>query len=154
MQTTLRATALAATLCLGLGLGPTGAHAATLKISCGAIGLEFQLCKEESDVWAAKTGNEVQVINAPNDSNERLALYQQILGSGSDKIDIYQIDVVWPGLLASHFIDLKPYTHGAEKEHFPAIVANNTVLTNSLPCPGSLTPACCSTARTCWKSTR
>ena len=123
MQATLRATALAATLCLSA----FGAQAVTLKISCGAVGLEFQLCKEESDAWARKTGHEVQVINAPNDSNERLALYQQILGSGSDKIDIYQIDVVWPGLLASHLIDLKPYTKGAEKEHFPAIIANNTV---------------------------
>ena len=102
-------------------------HAVTLKISCGAIGLEYTLCKEESEAWAKKTGNEVQVINAPNDSNERLALYQQILGSGSDKIDIYQIDVVWPGLLASHLIDLKPYTKGAEKDFFPSIVANNTV---------------------------
>jgi trehalose/maltose transport system substrate-binding protein len=103
------------------------AHATTLKISCGAVGLEFQLCKDATEAWSRKTGHEVQVINAPNDSNERLALYQQVLGSGSDKVDIYQIDVVWPGLLASHFIDLKPYSKGAEKEHFPAIVANNTV---------------------------
>lgn len=75
-----------------------------------------------------KTGNEVQVVSTPNDSNERLALYQQILGSGSDKVDVLQIDVVWSGLLATHLIDLKPYSKGVEKDHFPSIIANNTVV--------------------------
>jgi trehalose/maltose transport system substrate-binding protein len=103
------------------------AAAATLKISCGAVGAELDFCRQSAAQWAAKTGNEVQVVATPNDSNERLALYQQILSSGSDKIDVYQIDVVWTGILANHLIDLKPYTHGAEKQHFPSIVANNTV---------------------------
>jgi trehalose/maltose transport system substrate-binding protein len=34
---------------------------------------------------------------------------------------------VWPGTLGSFFIDLKQYANGAEKEHFEAIVANNTI---------------------------
>ena len=38
-----------------------------------------------------------------------------------------QIDTVWPGLLKDHLTDLKPYSKGIEAEHFPAIVANNTV---------------------------
>ncbi len=125
MLTTMRMMRSAA-LAAALGCA-FGAQAATLKISCGAGGLELQLCKEATEAWARKTGNEVQVVNAPNDSNERLALVQQILASGSDKIDVFQIDVVWPGLLASHLVDLKPYTAGAEKEHFPSMIANDTV---------------------------
>ena len=39
------------------------------------------------------------MVATPNDSSERLALYQQVLSAGSDKIDVFQIDVVWPGLL-------------------------------------------------------
>ncbi|WP_024304619.1 ABC transporter substrate-binding protein [Pseudogulbenkiania sp. MAI-1] len=103
------------------------AQAATLKISCGAVGQELELCKQSVAEWSKKTGNEVQVVATPNDSNERLALYQQILGSGSDKIDVLQIDVVWPGILASHLADLKPLASGAEKAHFASIVSNNTV---------------------------
>ena len=103
------------------------AEAATLKISCGAVGQELELCKQSVAEWSRKTGNEVQVVATPNDSNERLALYQQILGSGSDKIDVMQIDVVWPGILANHLADLKPLSGGAEKAHFPGIVTNNTV---------------------------
>lgn len=37
------------------------------------------------------------------------------------------VDVVWPGVIKDHLLDLKPYSKGIEKEHFPAIVANNTV---------------------------
>ncbi|MGL6045728.1 MAG: extracellular solute-binding protein, partial [Vogesella sp.] len=103
------------------------AHAAPLKISCGAVGQELELCKQSVAEWSKKTGNDVQVVSTPNDSNERLALYQQILGSGSDKIDVFQIDVVWPGILANHLLDLKPYTNGAEKQHFAGIISNNTI---------------------------
>jgi trehalose/maltose transport system substrate-binding protein len=103
------------------------ANAASIKISCGAVGQELELCKVAAEAWAKKTGNEVQVVATPSDSNERLALYQQILSSQSDKIDVFQVDVVWPGLLATHLLDLKPLSKNVEKDHFPSIVSNNTV---------------------------
>ncbi|MBB5189430.1 trehalose/maltose transport system substrate-binding protein [Silvimonas terrae] len=121
MKTKLSLIAMATLLAAG------GANAALLRIACGSTGGELELCKQSVAEWAKKTGNEVQVVTPPNDSNERLALYQQILGSGSDKIDVLQIDVVWPGLLASHLVDLKPYTKGVEKQYFPSMIANNTV---------------------------
>ncbi|TCP08464.1 carbohydrate ABC transporter substrate-binding protein (CUT1 family) [Crenobacter luteus] len=120
-----RMTVLTVAAALGAAAGTAGA--ATLKISCGAVGQELELCKQSASQWAKKTGHQVEVVATPNDSNERLALYQQILASGSDKIDVFQIDVVWPGILARHLVDLRPYVKGAEKQHFPSIVANNTV---------------------------
>jgi trehalose/maltose transport system substrate-binding protein len=117
--------ALAAALA-GAGWVPAPAQAASIKISCGAVGRELELCRESAEAWAAKTGNQVQVVATPNDSSERLALYEQVLSSGSDKIDVFQVDVVWPGLLGSHFIDLKPYTHGAEAGVFADFVAADT----------------------------
>ncbi|MBV8565183.1 MAG: ABC transporter substrate-binding protein [Methylobacteriaceae bacterium] len=103
------------------------AHAAEIAISCGAVGTELELCKSGAEAWAKKTGNTVKVVSTPNETNERLALYQQLLSAGASDIDVFQIDVIWPGILGSHFIDLAPYSKGAEKDHFPAIVANNTV---------------------------
>ncbi|AKJ29826.1 ABC transporter substrate-binding protein [Caldimonas brevitalea] len=117
---------LAALLLLALGLHGA-AHAASIKISCGAVGQELEMCKQAAQAWAQKSGHEVQVVATPNDASERLALYQQVLSSRSDKIDVFQVDVVWPGMLASHLVDLKRYTQGAEKQHFPSIVANATV---------------------------
>lgn len=103
------------------------AHAAEVSISCGATGQELQLCKDGADAWAKKTGNSVKVVSTPNDTNERLALYQQLLSAGAADIDVFQVDVIWPGILGNYFIDLKPYSKGAESDHFKAIVDNNTV---------------------------
>jgi trehalose/maltose transport system substrate-binding protein len=86
-----------------------------------------RLCKQSAAEWAKKTGNVVEVVPTPSDSSALLALYQQILGSGSDKIDVFEIDVVWPGTLANHLVDLRPYSKGAEAQHFPSLIANNTV---------------------------
>ncbi|MGH6942977.1 MAG: ABC transporter substrate-binding protein, partial [Geminicoccaceae bacterium] len=115
---------LAASLC-----GPlAGAQAATIAISCGAVGLELQICQEGANAWAQQSGNQVKVISTPNSSTERLALYQQILAAGSGDIDVFQIDVIWPGILANHFIDLSQYVDQETlDQHFKAIVENNTV---------------------------
>lgn len=107
--------------------GASVAQAATLSISCGAVGQEFEFCKTGTEAWAKKTGNEVKLISTPNSATERLALYQQLLAAGAADVDVFQIDVVWPGILGSHLIDLTSFAKGVEKEHFPAIIKNNTV---------------------------
>ena len=105
-----------------------GAQSATISISCGAVGLELELCQEGAEAWAEASGNQVNVISTPNSATERLALYQQILAANSADIDVFQIDVIWPGILASHFIDLAEHIDQATiDQHFEAIVANNTV---------------------------
>jgi len=103
------------------------ANAATLRLSCGSVGQELELCRSAAQAWAQRTGHTVDVVGTPAAANERLALYQQILGAGSDRVDVFQIDVVWPGLLAPHLLDLKPYSKGVEKNHFDGVVHNNTV---------------------------
>lgn len=103
------------------------ASAASVAISCGAVGLELELCRTGAEAWAKESGNEVTIVSTPNSSTERLALYQQILSAGGSDIDVLQIDVIWPGILGAHFIDLAPYMDGAEAAHFPAIVENNTI---------------------------
>ncbi|MFO7529240.1 MAG: ABC transporter substrate-binding protein [Marinobacter sp.] len=104
-----------------------GLQAESITISCGAVGAERQICEEGVAAWSEKTGNEVQVVSTPNSATERLSLYQQLLAAQSGDVDIFQIDVVWPGMLAQHMIDLTPYTDGAESRHFEALVQNNTV---------------------------
>jgi trehalose/maltose transport system substrate-binding protein len=117
------ATAAFAALVAGAGQ----ALAVEVAISCGAVGQELQLCKDGAEAWAKKTGNTVKIVSTPNETTERLALYQQILASGAGDIDVFQIDVIWPGILGNHFIDLKSYTKGAEASHFKAIIDNNTI---------------------------
>ncbi len=102
--------------------------AAEIAISCGAIGQELELCRQGAEAWAAHTGHTVKVVSTPNSTSERLALYQQLLAARAPDIDVFQIDVIWPGILGAHFVDLRKYVDGeALNAHFPAIVENNTV---------------------------
>jgi len=108
-------------------IGAPGASAQSLSISCGAVGVELQLCKAGVEAWSAETGVEVEIVSTPNSSTERLALYQQILAAQGDDIDILQVDVVWPGILAPHLIDLRSVNADAGAGHFAALIDNNTV---------------------------
>ena len=102
--------------------------AETIAISCGTVGKEFELCKSGAEAWAKETGNEVKLVSGPTDSSEQLTVYQQQLSAHSSDVDVLRIDVVWPGLLGQHLIDLKPYaSDDVLKQHFQAIVQNNTL---------------------------
>src|SRR5688500_4316229 len=76
----------------------------TVSISCSSLGIELELCQTGADAWAQQTGNKVNLVSTPADANERLSLYQTLLAAGSADIDVFQIDVVWPGILANHLI--------------------------------------------------
>jgi trehalose/maltose transport system substrate-binding protein len=118
----MKACWLAASLLLA-----SAAHAATIKLSCAAQGQELEMCKAGAEAWSKKTGHAVMVVPTPADATERLALYQRVLQDRSGAIDVLQLDVVWPGLLAPHLLDLKPHSRGIEQSHFGGVVANNTV---------------------------
>lgn len=127
MRSTITAAALSALALVGTS-APGNAQSVTLAISCGAVGLELEICREGAEAWAEATGNNVDVVSTPNDATERLALYQQMLAANSADIDVYQIDVIWPGILHGHFVDLSDHVPPDEiGAHFEAIVENNTI---------------------------
>ena len=74
-----------------------------------------------------ETGIDIEVLNGPESATDRLAQYLQFFGAQSPDVDIMQIDVIWPGILAEHLVDLTPYVGDAINDYFPAIVENNTV---------------------------
>ncbi len=96
-------------------------------VACGALGVELALCREAAQQWAEQTGNTVSIVNTPNSSSDRFSLYVQLLASRSAEIDVLQVDVVWPGMLASHLADLGPAFADRTDEFFPALIENNTV---------------------------
>jgi len=103
------------------------ANAATVTISCGSVGQDYETCKKMTTDWSKKTGHDVKLFTAPNSTTDILALIRQLFAAKSPDLDVIMVDVVWPGVIKDHLLDLKPYSKGIEKEHFPAIVANNTV---------------------------
>jgi trehalose/maltose transport system substrate-binding protein len=117
-------------LCLAASLlvYPAAAKAVTVTIACAAVGIEYQLCRDGAEAWAAKSGHSVELVQTPNSASERLALFQQLLAAESADIDVLQIDVIWPGTLGRYFVDLRQYIQKEERaRHFPAMLANNVV---------------------------
>jgi trehalose/maltose transport system substrate-binding protein len=106
----------------------TRAQDVNLTLACGAVGQELKICKENIAAFTEKTGIKVTPVEGPAFTNDRQAFYQQQLSAGSSDIDVYQIDVVYPGVLANYMIDLKPYISAADlKVQNQGIIANNTV---------------------------
>jgi trehalose/maltose transport system substrate-binding protein len=101
----------------------------TVRILSGAVGNELDLMRTACDIYEAEHPDvKIVLLDIPHAVHERLAVFRQFLEKSSSEIDVYQIDVIWPGILAEHFIDLGPYLEpGVLDKHFPAIVENNTV---------------------------
>ncbi len=118
----------AATLVLGFGLAANARAEATISISCSSLGIEQQLCQSGSQAWADATGNKVKLVATPADANERLALYQTLLAAQATDIDVFQIDVIWPAILAPHLMDLSVVLSEQDRaDHFKVLIENNTV---------------------------
>lgn len=116
-----------AVLSLLAPLAMSSAQAATVTISCGSVGQDFEFCKKHTEEWSKKTGHTVKLFTIPNSTTDILALFRQMFAAKSTDLDVINVDVVWPGVIKDHLLDLKKYSKGVEKDHFPAIVANNTV---------------------------
>ena len=92
------------------------------------VGLGGKWTRARAEEWATKTGNHVQYLNLPPSANDVLQLFSQYWAAQSSEVDIYQIDVCWPGLAAPYAIDLKKYfSEDDMKQFFTRIVENNTV---------------------------
>jgi trehalose/maltose transport system substrate-binding protein len=114
----------AVTLAYGAALS---AQAATITISCGSNAADVEYCGKFAEDWGKKNGHVVKMYSPPASTTDNLALLRQQFAAKSADLDVIMIDVVWPGVIKDHLVDLKKYSKGAESKHFPAIVANNTV---------------------------
>jgi trehalose/maltose transport system substrate-binding protein len=107
----------------------SGGEDITLRVFAGNVGDELQATQEVADAYMAENPNiTVEIVSTPDFVEDRLGVYLQLFEAQSSEGDVFQIDVIWPGDLAEHFVDLNEYG-GAEEvaDHFPAIVENNTV---------------------------
>ena len=78
-------------------------------------------------IFNEATGANAEFVPGEESATDRLAIYNQQLGAQSPDNDVYQIDVIWPGIVAQHAVDLLPTLADLAALQFPAIVENNTV---------------------------
>lgn len=70
------------------------------------------------------TGAQATLVQGAESATDRLQFYLQTFAAQAGDIDAAQIDVIWPGILAAHAVDLSDSM--PEGDFFEAIVENNT----------------------------
>ena len=83
--------------------------------------------QQELQQFTRETGIRVSLLPSPDSARQRLVLWRELLGTGASGPDVYGIDVIWPGMLAEYFVDLKPYFANEVALQFPAMAAAYTV---------------------------
>jgi len=83
--------------------------------------------QQELQQFTRETGIHVKLLASPESPREQLAFWRELLGTSASGPDVYGLDVIWPGMLAESFIDLKPYFANEMSAEFPAVAASYTV---------------------------
>ena len=125
-----------------------------LRIFGGNVGQEKEMTQAVADRFMeANPGITVEVVDTPDFVEDRLGVYLQLFEAQSPEGDVFQIDVIWPGDLAEHFVDLNEYgAADVAGDHFDAIVQNNTVDGKLIAIPCSPMLVCFTIVPTCWKN--
>ncbi len=83
--------------------------------------------QQELQQFTRETGIRVSILPSPESARQKLVLWRELLETGASGPDVYGVDVIWPGMLADYFVDLKPYFATEVSLQFPAIAAAYTV---------------------------
>ena len=81
----------------------------------------------ELEQFTRETGIQVRRLPRPDGSLRQLALWRDLLQKGGTTPDVYGIDVIWPGMLESYFIDLKPFLGSQLRSQYPVVAESYTV---------------------------
>jgi trehalose/maltose transport system substrate-binding protein len=100
---------------------------ATIVYYGDGVGMGNDLDKAAATQFQKDTGINVNVIARPQSSTDTFSQYQRFFQGQSSDLDVLMVDVVWPGQLASNLVDLGPKLGDAAKNHYPGIVANDTI---------------------------
>jgi trehalose/maltose transport system substrate-binding protein len=102
-----------------------------LVIAAGALGTELELLNQSLATYMELCPNvTVSALETPDLATDRLGLYIQFLGARNQAVDIYAIDVIWPGIVAEHMVDLYDYVAPDSiyiTQQTPELIQNNTV---------------------------
>ncbi|MEI3855244.1 MULTISPECIES: ABC transporter substrate-binding protein [Ensifer] len=103
------------------------ASAAELSLAANTTGKNVNFIREQLDIFEKQTGHKVSLVTMPPSSSEQFSQYRLWLAAGNKDVDVYQTDVVWAPQLADQFVDLSEAAKDVVGQHFPSIIASQTV---------------------------
>jgi trehalose/maltose transport system substrate-binding protein len=92
-----------------------------------SVGAGNDIDKVLAAQFSEQTGININVVPKPQDSTQNFATYQRFFQGKSPDVDVMMLDVIWPGSLAQHLVDLSTALADEAKLHYDAIIKNNTV---------------------------
>ncbi len=104
------------------------AHADTVRMECGAGATVQSFCDYVKQRFESETPHKVEFIDLPRASDEKLSMLQQIFATkDSSIIDVFAMDVIWPGVLDKHLLDLTDKVADLKPKFFASAWENNVV---------------------------
>lgn len=107
----------------------------TINYYSGQIGIGSELDMLLIERFTEETGITVNFVPKSDDTTEDYEVYEVLFEAQSPDIDVLALDVIWPASFAEHLVDLQPALGSDAEEHFPAIIANNTVAERLIAMP-------------------
>lgn len=105
----------------------SAAGAVNVNLVSGSVGADISVYQDLVKPWEEKTGNKVTFVPMPSSTTDQFAQYKLWLAAGNKDIDVYLVDVIWAPQLSNQFVDLTKAFEPVAKDHFPSIVASQTV---------------------------
>ncbi len=102
---------------------------ATISLGTGTVGAELEFHIESAERFNELCPNiTVEMLELPDSTTERLALYQQFWEAQSGEVDVLQVDVIWAGIIAEHVVDFKEYLpQELIDQYFDGMIAGQTI---------------------------
>ncbi|MDD1497960.1 ABC transporter substrate-binding protein [Agrobacterium sp. CNPSo 3708] len=114
-------------LCGSLLAFATSAQAAEIAMAANSTGKNLNFIRERLAEFEKQSGHKVKLVTMPPSSSEQFSQYRLWLAAGNTDVDVYQTDIVWAPQLADQFVDLTAAAKDVIGQHFPSVVASQTV---------------------------
>lgn len=83
---------------------------AEVTFSNGAVGIEAEVNQAMADIFTGICPNvTIQFVENPTSATDILNLYLQLWEAESPDVDVFQVDVIWPAIIAPHVVDMNEY---------------------------------------------
>ena len=102
---------------------------AEITLAGGSVGSEREFAQRAADVFTDVCPNvTIDILEMPDSATERLNLYLQFFEAQSGDVDVMQVDVIWPAIIAPHVVDMKDYLTQEEIDwYFVDMINGQTV---------------------------
>jgi trehalose/maltose transport system substrate-binding protein len=106
-----------------------GQPASRITLTVAGFGYQAaeKLSGEGLNEFTRNTGIRVEFVPSWGTSTDQLGLILRTLNHHFRTPDVYLIDVIWPGTVHQHLLDLTPYLDNDARGHLPELLKNDTV---------------------------